>query len=56
MQSNLTDLLARERIAELHRDAAHHRLAVLARQAARRSRRAAPRRAPVAHQPRRAVA
>jgi hypothetical protein len=56
MQSNLTDLLARERIAEFRRDAARHRLAVLARQAARRSRRAAPRRAPVAHQPRRAVA
>jgi hypothetical protein len=56
MQSNRTDLLARDRIAEFRRDAARHRLAVLARQAARRSRRAAPRRVPVAHQPRRAVA
>jgi hypothetical protein len=56
MQSNLTDLLARERIAEFRRDAARHRLAVRARQAARRSRGASPRRAPVAHQPRGAVA
>ncbi|HET6750607.1 MAG TPA: hypothetical protein VFL71_15250 [Actinomycetes bacterium] len=49
MQSYLSDMLARERIAEFRRDADRHRLAALARAAARKARHAGgSRRAPVA--------
>jgi hypothetical protein len=49
MQSYLSDVLARERIAEFRRDADRHRLAALARAAARKARHAGgSRRAPVA--------
>jgi hypothetical protein len=49
MQSYLADMLARERIAEFRRDADRHRLAALARAAARKARHAGgSRRAPVA--------
>jgi hypothetical protein len=40
MQSYLSDMLARERIAEFRRDARRDRLAAVARAAARRRRRA----------------
>jgi hypothetical protein len=56
VQSYLPDMLARERIAEFHRDARRQRLAALARAAARKARRdGGSRRAPVAR-PERAVA
>jgi hypothetical protein len=49
MQTYFSDLLARERIAEFRRDADRHRLAALARAAARKARHAGgSRRAPVA--------
>jgi hypothetical protein len=55
MQSYLSEMLARERIADFRRDADRDRLAVLAR-VARRRRAGGPKRAIVAHQPERAPA
>jgi hypothetical protein len=55
MQSYLSEMLARERIADFRRDADRDRLAVLAR-VARRRRARGPKRAIVAHQPERAPA
>ena len=57
MQSYISDMLARERIAEFRRDADRDRLATLARATARTSRRAGgQRQALVAHQPKRVAA
>ena len=57
MQSYLSDMLARERIAEFRRDADRDRLAALARATARRSRRTSgQRQALIAHQPKRVAA
>jgi hypothetical protein len=55
MQSYLSEMLARERIADFRRDADRDRLAVLAR-VARRRRASEPKRAIVAHQPERVPA
>jgi hypothetical protein len=55
MQSHLTGLLARERIADFRRDADRDRLAAVAR-VARRRRVSGPKRAIVAHEPERAPA
>jgi hypothetical protein len=55
MQSYLSDLLGRERIADFRRDADRQRLASVAR-AARRRRRNGSRRAIVAYQPGRSAA
>jgi hypothetical protein len=57
MQSFLSDMLARERIAEFRRDADRDRLAGLARASARRSRHASRSQRPlVARQPKGAAA
>ena len=56
MQSYLSDLLARERIAEFRRDADRDRLAALARAVARRSSGRGSRRTLLARQPRHAAA
>jgi hypothetical protein len=55
MQSYLSDLLGRERIADFRRDADRQRLAAEAR-AARRRRGNGPQRAIVAYQPERSAA
>jgi hypothetical protein len=55
MQSHLSGLLARERIADFRRDADRDRLVAVAR-GARRRRASGPKRALVAHQPERAPA
>jgi hypothetical protein len=55
MQSYLSDLLGRERIADFRRDADRHRLAAVAR-AARRRRGKGAQRAIVAYQPGRSAA
>lgn len=57
MQSYLSDMMARERIAEFRREADRDRLAALARASARRSRRASRSQRPLAaHQPKGAAA
>jgi hypothetical protein len=56
MQSTLSEMLARERVADLHRDADRYRLAALARGGRRgRRARAGARRGLVARQPSRAT-
>jgi hypothetical protein len=55
MQSYLSDLLGRERIADFRRDADRQRLAALAR-AARRRHGNGPQRAVVAYRPQRSAA
>jgi hypothetical protein len=56
MQSYLSDLLGRERIADFRRDADRHRLAALARSARRDRRDGGARRAFVAYRPERSTA
>jgi hypothetical protein len=56
MDSYFTELLARERIAELRRDAEHERLAAHAASRAGRRHHAKVRRLRLARQPRRATA
>jgi hypothetical protein len=57
MQSYISDMLARERIADFRRDADRERLAALARATARLSRRTSgSRQLLVAHQPKRVAA
>jgi hypothetical protein len=56
MQSYLSELLGRERIADFRRDADRQRLAALARAARRRRRGNGAQRAIVAYQPGRSVA
>jgi hypothetical protein len=56
MQSYLSDLLGRERIADFRRDADRHRLATLARAARRRRHGNGAQRATVAYQPGRSAA
>lgn len=56
MQSYLSDLLGRERIADFRRDADRQRLAAVARKARRRRRGDGPQHAIAAYQPGRSVA
>jgi hypothetical protein len=56
MQSHLSDMLGRERIADFRRDADRQRLAAVARAARRRRRGNGAQRAIVAYQPGRSVA
>jgi hypothetical protein len=56
MQSYLSDLLGRERIADFRRDADRQRLAAEARASRRRRRGNGPQRATVAYQPGRSAA
>jgi hypothetical protein len=56
MQSYLSDLLGRERIADFRRDADRHRLAAEARKARRRHRGNGAQHAIVAYQPGRSAA
>jgi|GEM_PF-1760420 len=56
MQSYLSDLLGRERIADFRRDANRHRLAVLARAARKHRRTNGSQRALVAYRPGRSAA
>jgi hypothetical protein len=56
MQSYLSDLLGRERIADFRRDADRQRLAAVARKARRRRRGNGAQHATVAYQPGRSVA